>query len=163
MKWQALHLTSFSDNNKPVMQASPETLREMERCARQLARSVNYVGAATVEYLYDLKTAQYFFLELNPRLQACTPSSRGSCGSEISNLRSTLLLAESAAQEVGIHHLAQARKNFLQAVLFVDSPDARQQLHRRPASLSPRNTALVHTLQAAGPKQLDLLCRWSTQ
>lgn len=41
----------------------------MERCARALARSVGYVGAATVEYLYTLDDGKYFFLELNPRLQ----------------------------------------------------------------------------------------------
>ena len=51
------------------MQASAETLREMERCARSLARSVGYVGAATVEYLYALAEQKYYFLELNPRLQ----------------------------------------------------------------------------------------------
>ena len=53
----------------PRLQAPPETLREMEKCARALARSVQYVGAATVEYLYDLETCKYYFLELNPRLQ----------------------------------------------------------------------------------------------
>jgi acetyl/propionyl-CoA carboxylase alpha subunit len=41
----------------------------MERCARSLARSVGYVGVATVEFLYTLETREYFFLELNPRLQ----------------------------------------------------------------------------------------------
>ena len=51
------------------MQASPETLRDMERCARSLAHSVGYVGAATVEYLYALAEQKYYFLELNPRLQ----------------------------------------------------------------------------------------------
>lgn len=51
------------------MQAPAEILREMERCARALAKSVHYVGAATVEYLFDLETGKYFFLELNPRLQ----------------------------------------------------------------------------------------------
>lgn len=50
-------------------QASREVLLEMEKCARALARSVGYVGAATVEYLYCLQTKEYYFLELNPRLQ----------------------------------------------------------------------------------------------
>ena len=48
-------------------------LRDMERCARSLARSVGYVGAATVEYLYALAEQKYYFLELNPRLQVGLP------------------------------------------------------------------------------------------
>lgn len=51
------------------MQAPREVLKEMERCARSLARHVRYVGAATVEYLYTLADGGFFFLELNPRLQ----------------------------------------------------------------------------------------------
>ena len=39
----------------------------MERCARALARSVGYQGAATVEYLYAMEEQKYYFLELNPR------------------------------------------------------------------------------------------------
>jgi acetyl-CoA carboxylase/biotin carboxylase 1 len=46
-----------------------DELRDMERCARALARSVGYVGAATVEYLYLIEEGKYCFLELNPRLQ----------------------------------------------------------------------------------------------
>lgn len=53
----------------PITAASPETVAEMERCARALARAVGYVGAATVEYLYSLDDGGYYFLELNPRLQ----------------------------------------------------------------------------------------------
>ena len=52
-----------------VLQAPSETLKQMERCARSLAKSVGYVGAATVEYLYALKEGKFYFLELNPRLQ----------------------------------------------------------------------------------------------
>ena len=46
-----------------------ETLASMERCARALARSVGYVGAATVEFLYCIEERAHYFLELNPRLQ----------------------------------------------------------------------------------------------
>lgn len=44
-------------------------MRKLEQAARRLAKSVNYVGAATVEYLYSMETGEYYFLELNPRLQ----------------------------------------------------------------------------------------------
>ena len=53
----------------PRLPACLQLLADMERCARALARSVGYVGAATVEFLYIMETQQYCFLELNPRLQ----------------------------------------------------------------------------------------------
>jgi hypothetical protein len=55
-----------------LAQAPPDVLASMERCARALAKSVSYVGAATVEYLFTLEDSKHYFLELNPRLQART-------------------------------------------------------------------------------------------
>ncbi|CAK0731625.1 hypothetical protein CVIRNUC_000020 [Coccomyxa viridis] len=57
----------------PVSKAGPKVLREMERCARSLAKAVGFRGAATVEYLYTLEDGKFFFLELNPRLQVEHP------------------------------------------------------------------------------------------
>jgi carbamoyl-phosphate synthase L subunit-like protein len=43
-------------------------------CATRVVHvQVGYVGAGTVEYLYDPATQQYYFLELNPRLQVEHP------------------------------------------------------------------------------------------
>ncbi|KAG7648582.1 Biotin carboxylase-like N-terminal domain [Arabidopsis thaliana x Arabidopsis arenosa] len=57
----------------PITVAPPETVKKLEQAARRLAKSVNYVGAATVEYLYSMDTGEYYFLELNPRLQVEHP------------------------------------------------------------------------------------------
>ena len=35
----------------------------------RLTKSIGYIGAGTVEYLYNAATDDFFFLELNPRLQ----------------------------------------------------------------------------------------------
>ena len=76
-----MHLCSSSELASRIhpawlhLQAPPEVLKEMERCARSLAKAVSYIGAATVEYLYTLEDGKFYFLELNPRLQVHTCSS----------------------------------------------------------------------------------------
>uniref|UniRef100_A0A0E0EX18 Uncharacterized protein n=1 Tax=Oryza meridionalis TaxID=40149 RepID=A0A0E0EX18_9ORYZ len=57
----------------PITIAPPETVKELEQAASRLAKCVQYIGAATVEYLYNMETGQYYFLELNPQLQAQHP------------------------------------------------------------------------------------------
>ncbi|KAI9096466.1 acetyl-CoA carboxylase [Phlyctochytrium arcticum] len=58
----------------PITIAPPETLAQMEKAAVRLAKLVGYVSAGTVEYLYEPATGEYFFLELNPRLQVEHPT-----------------------------------------------------------------------------------------
>ncbi|KAH7656259.1 acetyl-CoA carboxylase / biotin carboxylase protein [Dioscorea alata] len=57
----------------PITIAPPETVKQLEQAARRLAKCVGYVGAATVEYLFSMETGEYYFLELNPRLQVEHP------------------------------------------------------------------------------------------
>ena len=42
-------------------------MKQLEQGARRLAKCVNYIGAATVDYLYSMDSSKYYFLELNPR------------------------------------------------------------------------------------------------
>lgn len=55
----------------------PETFHEMELAAQRLTQSIGYVGAGTVEYLYNADSNSFFFLELNPRLQVEHPVTEG--------------------------------------------------------------------------------------
>ncbi|CEF66294.1 Carboxyl transferase domain and Biotin/lipoyl attachment domain and Carbamoyl-phosphate synthetase large subunit-like, ATP-binding domain and Carbamoyl-phosphate synthase, large subunit, N-terminal domain and Biotin carboxylase, C-terminal domain and Single hybrid motif domain and Rudiment single hybrid motif domain and ATP-grasp fold domain and Acetyl-coenzyme A carboxyltransferase, N-terminal domain and Acetyl-coenzyme A carboxyltransferase, C-terminal domain and Biotin carboxylation domain and Acetyl-Co len=48
-------------------------LYKMQRDAVNMAKKVGYVSAGTVEYMYVPATKEYYFLELNPRLQVEHP------------------------------------------------------------------------------------------
>lgn len=61
----------------PPSVASVETFRKMERSAQRLTQSIGYIGAGTVEYLYNADDDKYYFLELNPRLQVEHPVTEG--------------------------------------------------------------------------------------
>jgi acetyl-CoA carboxylase biotin carboxylase subunit len=51
---------------------TPEIREQMGKCAVDVARSVNYTGAGTVEFIMD-ENLNFFFLEMNTRLQVEHP------------------------------------------------------------------------------------------
>ena len=58
----------------PVTIAKPSTFQAMEKAAVRLGKLVGYVSAGTVEYLYSHSDDNFYFLELNPRLQVEHPT-----------------------------------------------------------------------------------------
>lgn len=48
---------------------NPELRKNLSKCAIQLASSINYKSAGTVEFLVDDVTGSFYFLEMNTRLQ----------------------------------------------------------------------------------------------
>ncbi|MGR3509965.1 MAG: acetyl-CoA carboxylase biotin carboxylase subunit [Sulfitobacter sp.] len=50
-----------------------ETRAHLCDTAVALAKAVNYVGAGTLEYLYDSQTKEFFFIEMNTRIQVEHP------------------------------------------------------------------------------------------
>ena len=66
---------SLQRRNQKVIEETPapgislETLAALEAAAVALAKSVSYESAGTVEFVYDSETRQFYFLEVNTRLQ----------------------------------------------------------------------------------------------
>ncbi|OJV17691.1 MAG: acetyl-CoA carboxylase biotin carboxylase subunit [Dyadobacter sp. 50-39] len=56
----------------PSISITPEIREEMGRCAVDVARSCNYYGAGTVEFIMD-ENRNFYFLEMNTRLQVEHP------------------------------------------------------------------------------------------
>jgi len=76
---QVVHLyerdCSIQRRNQKVVERAPapyldvETRNALYESALQLTLAANYVGAGTVEFLVDSDTGEYYFIEVNPRIQ----------------------------------------------------------------------------------------------
>jgi len=99
----------------PPIIAPRETFRKMEKAAQRLTQSIGYQGAGTVEYLYNADTGNFFFLELNPRLQVEHPVTEGI--TEV-NLPATQL---QIAMGIPLNKIPQVRRLYGKDDLYGDS------------------------------------------
>jgi pyruvate carboxylase len=53
----------------PSVGVDPRVRQELCDAAVRIAREIGYDNAGTVEFLYDLDSGQWFFIEMNPRIQ----------------------------------------------------------------------------------------------
>ncbi len=76
-------------NNQKVIEESGSTMlpkkleKEVSKCAADLADAVDYIGAGTVEFIFDLESKSCYFMEMNTRLQVEHPVTEWTSGVSI--------------------------------------------------------------------------------
>ena len=75
----------------PAVGVDPQIREDLCEAAVRLAKSINYQNAGTVEFLYDMDQKDWFFIEMNPRIQV--EHTITECITGIDLVRSQILVA----------------------------------------------------------------------
>ena len=75
----------------PAMNLDPKVRKELCDAAVNLAKGIGYNNAGTVEFLYDMDKNDWFFIEMNPRIQV--EHTVTECVTGIDLVRSQILIA----------------------------------------------------------------------
>ena len=76
----------------PAMHLDPKVRKELCEAAVKLAKGIGYNNAGTVEFLYDMDQNDWFFIEMNPRIQV--EHTVTECVTGIDLVRSQILVAQ---------------------------------------------------------------------
>ena len=76
----------------PAVGIQPKVIAQLHEAALTLGRSIGYDNAGTVEFLLDLDTNEWFFIEMNPRIQVEHTVTEAITGIDI--VRSQILIAQ---------------------------------------------------------------------
>lgn len=121
---------SLQRRHQKILEESPaphldETVRQdLWAKARAAASAVGYEGAGTVEFIFDNETGQFFFMEMNTRLQVEHPVTEMITGEDLVHWQ--LIVAEGGklplAQEVIQERIAE-RGWAMEARIYAENPD----------------------------------------
>jgi pyruvate carboxylase len=110
----------------PSVELKPGVVRELCDAAARMAREISYNNAGTVEFLYDLDRDEWFFIEMNPRIQVEHTVTEVITGVDL--VRSQILIANGASldgPQLAIPPQAAIPRNgyAIQARITTEDPD----------------------------------------
>ncbi len=121
---QRRHQKVWEESPAPILEIHPETRGKMFESAVKITREINYAGAGTFEFIVD-GAGDYYFLEMNTRLQVEHPVTEWVTGLDLVGMQLLLasgelklptqdeIIRKGAAIEVRIY--AEDPTNFLPA------------------------------------------------
>ncbi|MBL8645991.1 MAG: ATP-grasp domain-containing protein [Sphingosinicella sp.] len=104
----------------PAAILSPAVRARLHEAAVRLLASINYRNAGTVEFLYDTTTEEFFFMEVNARIQVEHPVSEAITGADL--VQAQLRLATGAVKgfaQKDVHTAGHA----IEARIIAEDPD----------------------------------------
>lgn len=67
----------------PSPSVPPEVRIRMGECSVRAAQKINYIGAGTIEFIFDNTTKEFYFMEMNTRLQVEHPITEITCNVDL--------------------------------------------------------------------------------
>ncbi|MFH0761914.1 MAG: acetyl-CoA carboxylase biotin carboxylase subunit [Bacteroidota bacterium] len=114
---QRRHQKIIEETPSPLM--TPALREEMGRHAVQAARSVNYEGAGTIEFLVD-DELHYYFLEMNTRLQVEHPITERVIGVDL--VKEQILIAAGEKLKIKQEEVVQ-QGHAIECRIYAEDPD----------------------------------------
>lgn len=145
---------SIQRRNQKVVERAPapylddEKRKEITSYGLKIAKAANYVGAGTVEFLMDVKSGAFYFIEVNPRVQVEHTVTEEVTGIDI--IKAQLLLLQGAAigeidSGVPVQSDIQLRGHAIQCRITTEDPEhnfipdyGRLSAYRSPAGFGIR-------------------------
>jgi acetyl/propionyl-CoA carboxylase alpha subunit len=98
-----------------------EVRARIAEAAVKLAKACNYQGAGTVEFLSDAKTEEFFFLEMNTRIQVEHPVTEMITGVDLVAAQLRLAMGERLREELSQDRI-KARGHAIEARVYAENP-----------------------------------------
>lgn len=122
---QRRHQKLIEEAPSPFIELNSSVWEGMRNAAVQLAHAAKYVGAGTVEFIVDPTTSEFYFLEVNARLQVEHPVTEGVTGLDLVRLQIEVANGKNLAYLVP-EFLTGDRKNLrghcLEARIVAENP-----------------------------------------